>query len=277
MSNIAQIVCKATRENDKKLKRICEPLLQGFGLDTFWYYTLSSKGELTYVTNNVAIGEYFYSNEIFKGHPYFRDPSLLASGFFFSDIANDLEYTKTQGKVRDQFHLDQHFMIMQAQGEKLQGYGFATTKELPDLTNPIINNLYLFRKFISYFHDEAKEIIRQMDLCSVDISEHCKGHFNLPTAHFDKLVSPPNLDDFSKAMNDSKQIVLNSLTLREKECLRWLLKGMSAAQIGKKVHLSPRTVEFYLTNVKNKLGCSTKQELFSSLLEWNGFLQSTFF
>src|SRR5260221_10844113 len=100
MGNIAQIVCKPSITNDRKLKRICSPLLEGFGLDTFWYYTLTDAGELSYVTNNAPIGDYFYSNELYKKHPYFRNPSLLTSGFFFSEKALDAEYQHTQGKMR---------------------------------------------------------------------------------------------------------------------------------------------------------------------------------
>lgn len=50
-------------------------------------------------------------------------------------------------------------------------------------------------------------------------------------------------------------------TKREAECMVWLLKGKTINKVAKKLNLSPRTVEFYLKNMKIKLGCRTKFEL----------------
>lgn len=274
---IANIICKPTFENEKKLKKMTSPLLQGFGLDTFWYYSLNEKGELSYVSNNSQMGDYFYSHALYKGHPYFRDPKLLTSGFFFPEKSSDSEYQKTQGKLRDCQPLDQIFVVMNSEGPKMQGYGFATTKRLPDLTNAILNNLFLFRKFISYFHEEGKDILKQMKNHTVDIASECQEAFYRPTTHFTQLAKPISPDAFATCFNPRQFEAFCALTAREKECLKWFIKGFSAVQIGKKIHLSNRTVEFYLNNIKNKLGCNTKQELFLALLDWQEFLQLAFF
>jgi DNA-binding CsgD family transcriptional regulator len=51
------------------------------------------------------------------------------------------------------------------------------------------------------------------------------------------------------------------LSLRQKECLHFLLMGMSIKQIGLELSLSPRTVGHYLDAVKDKLDCSSRHEL----------------
>lgn len=56
---IANIICKPTFENEKKLKKMTSALLQGFGLDTFWYYSLNEKGELSYVSSKAYVLEIF--------------------------------------------------------------------------------------------------------------------------------------------------------------------------------------------------------------------------
>lgn len=56
---------------------------------------------------------------------------------------------------------------------------------------------------------------------------------------------------------------VNSLSERERECLQQLLLGKTAAEIGRSLHLSPRTVESYLEKLKEKLSCLSKRELFS--------------
>ena len=276
MGNIAQLVCQPTLKNERKLKRICEPLSQGFGLDTFWHYSLTDKGELSYICNNPLISEYFYSQELYNGHPYFKDPKLLKSGFFFADKTISPDYAHTQGKMRN-VSMDQIFMVMNASEGRAEGYGFATTQPLPDLTNTFINHLYLLKKFIGYFHQEAEEILKQAKKSSVDIASECAERFYKPSHYFDNLTSPANPEAFFQKIDPMRFAMLRSLSSREKECLRWFLKGMSAVQIGKKIHLSNRTVEFYIENVKNKLGCNTKQELFEVLLNCSDFLTLTFF
>lgn len=54
---------------------------------------------------------------------------------------------------------------------------------------------------------------------------------------------------------------IESLTTRESDCLMLLVKGKTAAQIGQQLKLSTRTVEFYLGNIKSKLGCKSKSDL----------------
>jgi DNA-binding CsgD family transcriptional regulator len=51
------------------------------------------------------------------------------------------------------------------------------------------------------------------------------------------------------------------LTEREMECLFYLLRGKTNKEVAKQLHLSPRTVEQYVEQLKNKFGCDKKSEL----------------
>lgn len=50
-------------------------------------------------------------------------------------------------------------------------------------------------------------------------------------------------------------------TQREVEALHYLLQGKTIAQVGHVLGLSARTIEFYLKNMKLKVGVKTKVEL----------------
>lgn len=58
-----------------------------------------------------------------------------------------------------------------------------------------------------------------------------------------------------------KKIAL--LTQREKQCLFLFLSGKTALETALELSLSPRTIEFYFENIKDKLDCANKRELFS--------------
>lgn len=64
-----------------------------------------------------------------------------------------------------------------------------------------------------------------------------------------------------------KQSVTDLLSKREIECIYYLVRGMTARQIGEELDLSHRTVEFYLERVKAKLKCSTKSELIARAID----------
>jgi len=51
------------------------------------------------------------------------------------------------------------------------------------------------------------------------------------------------------------------LTPREAECMELILCGKTNGQVGKALKLSPRTVEYYVGNLKHKLNCRSKSEL----------------
>jgi DNA-binding CsgD family transcriptional regulator len=50
-------------------------------------------------------------------------------------------------------------------------------------------------------------------------------------------------------------------TRREAECIVHLLDGKTVAETAGELELSRRTVEYYVNNMKLKLGCHSKQEL----------------
>jgi len=52
-----------------------------------------------------------------------------------------------------------------------------------------------------------------------------------------------------------------ALTSRQADCLVQLALGKSAKQIANEFHISVRTVEHHIENIKNRLGCESKSEL----------------
>lgn len=57
------------------------------------------------------------------------------------------------------------------------------------------------------------------------------------------------------------------LTTREAEASRLLAQGRTIREAAQKMELSPRTVEFYLSNVRHKLGVQNKNELLQILYD----------
>lgn len=56
------------------------------------------------------------------------------------------------------------------------------------------------------------------------------------------------------------------ISKRERECLYYLAQGMTSKQIGQALNLSPRTIEFYIENIKRKFHCSNRIELIAKAM-----------
>lgn len=58
---------------------------------------------------------------------------------------------------------------------------------------------------------------------------------------------------------------------RQIQCLRYLLRGKSAVYIARMLALSPKTIEYYIDEIKFKMGCATKAEIIEKAIE-KGYL-----
>lgn len=78
-------------------------------------------------------------------------------------------------------------------------------------------------------------------------------------------VKPGYYSDLLKGLGMEKYLEKASLlSHRERECLELLLQGKTAKETAAFLALSHRTVESYFENIKKKLKCSNKGQLFST-------------
>ena len=56
------------------------------------------------------------------------------------------------------------------------------------------------------------------------------------------------------------------LTVRETQCLAYLILGMTAKQIAKVLSISPRTAEDYITFLKTKFHCAHRYQIVTKAL-----------
>ncbi len=83
-----------------------------------------------------------------------------------------------------------------------------------------------------------------------------------------KIVPEQNSNDSSyellRAFGMEQHIDKARLSKREQQCLRYLLEGKTAKETAECLGISFRTVESYFENIKDKLNCQTKREIFKA-------------
>ena len=133
------------------------------------------------------------------------------------------------------------------------------------LNSQYINCDYL-EMFISYFDDKAYDLINQSDKIKIprEVREYC-------------FLLDPSCEKFICTSKQTEEEFLNNinakyykikklqekyfLSHREKQCLELILQNKLIKEIAYSLHLSVRTIEAYINNLKRKLDCNTKNEI----------------
>lgn len=92
------------------------------------------------------------------------------------------------------------------------------------------------------------------------------------------MASNLQFKDFARIPDINKRDFLYGelkFSKRQAQLISYLLKGHSKKSIGKYLNLSPRTIEFYLNNIKDKLGCTNKTDIVDKAFEL-GFIDLMF-
>lgn len=86
----------------------------------------------------------------------------------------------------------------------------------------------------------------------IGLSIILNGNISLPVFTLSKTEVPK---DFS------------ALTMRQLDCLYYLVLGMTIKEIAKVMKLAPKTIEHYFEKIKFKLSCQTRSELVKKALQ----------
>ncbi len=147
-------------------------------------------------------------------------------------------------------------MFSEVGAEFTENFVFASKHDRALTIENYFNNLLTLQRFRDYFRSVADKIIAKADQLDNRIFLAQKHHpFDL-----EDFIEPfnPDAKDNTKFQIGKHNV---NLTAKQKECLDYLAKGLSAKEIALRMHISPRTVETHLEHIKIKLNVNFKSEL----------------
>ena len=249
----------------QKLMPFVLPFLQNIDIHTFGYrkflldgrsfgFCTNEKWNLFYKNNLLQLNIQSYEKEVElasqKGkYSCFRlgkpDPKdLLCRNLYKLDIWNSL-------------------CIYKKESDYVEGFYFATSKENIEFINFCLNNIPIFEDYINYF---KKKLLAASDMHIIDkiaLPTISKKSFQNSTHSSDSISFIDKIE--SKKITLYKGITPITISKRELECLYHVAKGRSMKETAQFLCISPRTVEEYLNNVKEKTGAHNKSELINFL------------
>ncbi len=262
MATWQEIIQRYHIRHHNQIAKTAAPLRHHFHITCIDYIKIDNGGKFSYLCTRPECSEYYAAEGLYMADPYFRHPSLHRSGLFNIDSVGSNEFKKNNRKVSDQFNLYFPLILSKKTADSVEFFCFAG--ETPDaLQSLYLHHAPLLKLFGSYFKQELKAILRQMDEESISLAELLGEAFyeGVEPSH---AIGEEALHTTLIALGKTKDVEMAaSLSPRERDCLRLLIHGNSAKDSALELDLSPRTIESYLENIKNKLCCCSKRELFS--------------
>ncbi len=264
MLNWEQIVHQYLSRYANSIKKVTKPLRERFGVEFFNYHRIDLDGTYTVLLDRPDWAERYVSQEIYRHDPYLRDPRVYQTGLSMIDMNGSEEYLEqTLNEAKDNFAMDFGAIYIHRTETSVEFFGFSGTKKNKKLTNLCLNHPNLLTSFGRHFKEQMHPILQNMQDENIHLPTLTQNNYKCPTPIISGLESTL-LSQFLQDIGLGNILEMAKLlTPQEKKCLIHLLDGNSSKATAAHMSLSARTVESYLENIKQKLNCWNKQELFA--------------
>lgn len=258
---------KNNLEHQDRLNKTLEPLQRNFGIDDFWHLTLHENGLLANVSTFYDQWGYFWETGCYHNSNFMIAPSCLKAGAF--QLEFDINFAQVMTTFVDKYPQHHPLIIIHKDcKDKAHIFGFCARKHSPHLPSFYLNNLAVLNSFIKHYLITNKKFSTTKEENMIDISA-LRGFdcYYKRTYGQECLIQSAQICDVFKKMGTNSFLLAAAkrLSLREKQVLVGLSEGKTASQSADKLGLSPRTIQFYLENAKNKLGTTSRAELIQNL------------
>lgn len=241
------------------VKSLAEPLSTSLGIDGFCYHKILAPGKELMLSNTSHWFEEVQQSKLAAGADYFQQIAQKETKFdlFCWPMDSDMEVVH---KARQLCNWNYGVTLSSNHNEF---FGFSISGETDiRVLNTLVNLKGELEKFCLYFREHTDLLINSSkDIATIDfeptnttMGSNTSSFTEDKINHFEKSILPRHF--YFQALNKHVNI-----TPKELLCLRYLIRGSSLQSIAHQLHVSRRTVETHINNIKIKLGLYSKQAL----------------
>lgn len=248
-----------------KMQQFQRLLIDAFGINYFFYSYVSQEKRCYFVGSNPDLVAHYASENMFQHNPFFTCSDQMTSGLYFYQSVREEAFQTSMTDIENKYNAKHVLLLVRRESNGVHYYGFAQKPKMKSIDSLLVNHIPLLKKFSSYYESEMHNYFLSLQDQSVDLAIELKkptvadainSHLTHKTiSRFLEKTSNPNLVNIR-------------FSRREREVIEHMLKGKSAPHIAKDINLSSRTVEYYITLIKNKCGVFSKAELIEFLNEF---------
>lgn len=252
---------KYNQSIDSVLREICDPLFKSFGINGFGYARFYKNGQCFDIFSDIKWQQLYFDK--FDCYHLVKEDLKFSSNNSSTVLwGNSLIERKNPILNASYEHNLWHGLrIYESFADHVDCWHFTTAVSNFQIVNFYINEINSFKRYIHYFNEKAASLINKQNslyFLEKNIFDDQSGNAFFSQEKFKDELS---IKKFKVNINNH-QITFSK---REAECVEHIVQNKTFKEVAIKMKLSPRTVEFYLNNVKRKANCATSHELINLL------------
>ena len=250
----------------EKVISICKPLLENLGIPFFRYGKVFQDGTRIILSNQPDLFKFYYEEGYY---PLTWHDNDLPIGriqqkntiWAIQRLSNTPEQNDFENELIKQFNLSQSKDLILKSNKFVEVFSFVSNDfNIYDVKEKLLH------RFIYYFKEQAKELIKKSEneKIIVPLREEIKFKDESKTNHKDFLEATPVKCYYLMAPYEGIY-----LTYREVECLDWCVKGKTSDETARILSISKKTVERHIDNIKQKLQIAKQSQIIAVAIEQN--------
>ena len=251
------------QQKSNVLSQMGEPLLKNFGFQFLAYRRFSlNDNKLFCLINNEKWREVVFSKQYWTSHTF---PSLIQNlndrGHFVNVWPDSPTSSDPIYNLLFELNIWNGIVLYHKTDNYLETFCFVGDKKSNETKNFFVNNMQILEQFSHYFRFTSQRLFEDItDNMLIDVNLSLNQNNNITIKQNDAISNFYDQTDIKKYV-----IRLNGdtifLTKREKECLGLMSKNQTTKEAARNLGISPRTVEYYLNQIKLKTGCICTSQL----------------
>lgn len=263
MSSLKEMYRRTTScQGFNKMLRSVEHFSNYFGLNHFYYSRVLASGEFASIGSHCEWHEYAFDHpEDVWALPLINDFPNQKSGVIFLKNSSDKRQSSIVDGAYSKFNIHLTICINRKTTHTLESFGFGANPQNFTAGEHLLKELPLVNKFLDYFLEENRDLIRLVHENQVNIPSK-------PSTGGISSFSPSN-NERDLLLKQLKLDVYKTLTEREREILHYVAQGYPAKYIASVLFLSARTIEHHIATIKSKFKCQSKIDLLKRAKEYS--------
>lgn len=266
MSDFNEMIERFSAKSTKKINRLCEPLFKSFGVNYFVHQSITEDGQFCAIGTHPDLMFHYIEEEMYKYNPFITNFQKCETGSYLYDSVDNHTFQENMVMLENKFDIKHSCIIMEKQVDRCNQYAFAIPCNNKFSSDLLINNKTLLHRFILFFQVELADTLKELRKDPVSLPGIIGPSFRKKIGVPKVCLENSEKLNFLSQIKDQDYLLLHiKFSKREIDCLREFYKHKIAREIATELGLSVRTVQHYLENIKNKLACESKTDLFVNL------------
>ncbi|MBX7066074.1 MAG: helix-turn-helix transcriptional regulator [Parachlamydiales bacterium] len=258
-----KMVQAITVKHNNKIKKACSPIFEAFNLNELWYYKILENGDKIYFGSNPEWSEFYVSNNFDLFSPVNCHPKFYRNGCYTFSSTKSFAESRSLPEAKRRFNINPKILIIEGIEGGVEGVGFSSPSSESKQTELLLIELAVLKLFFKRFRKQHCSLFSELQDYKINLKQLIGSKF-YENRFFEESVQMDKKIALLKLMGLA---YFESITQREVDVAKLVVRGFSAGQIAIELDLSKRTVEHRIERLKEKLNAHSKAELIEKIRE----------